>query len=99
VGYGNYEKNKFWKSLFSSESVAILSRFQNIEDRTYIIFGVVLYGCETRSPTFRKEDTDKLKVSEGEVFRTLPGPEKAHTARNLQCYKLLTRIVYTDIEG
>jgi hypothetical protein len=39
-----------------------------------IILSVVLYGCETRSPTMREER--RLKVSENRELRRIFGPKR-----------------------
>jgi hypothetical protein len=50
--------------------------FKNVKIRIYktIILPVVLYGCETWSPTLREER--RLKVFENRVLRRIFGPKR-----------------------
>ena len=61
---------------FSAKSSSLLSK--NIEIKihrtTCIILPVVLYGCETWSPTLREER--RLRVFENRVLRRIFGPKR-----------------------
>jgi hypothetical protein len=59
---------------------------KNVKIRIYrtIILLVVLYGCETLSPTLREEH--KLRVFEKRVLRRIFGPKRGEVMRG--CRKL-----------
>jgi hypothetical protein len=55
-------------------SARLLSRNVNIRIYRNIILPVVLYGCETWSPTLREEY--RLRVLENRVLRRIFGPKR-----------------------
>jgi len=55
-------------------SSSLLSKYENIKIYTNISFPLVLYGCETRSLTLRKER--RLRVFGNRVLRRIFGPNR-----------------------
>ena len=55
-------------------SSSLLSKTLNIKTYRTIILPLVLYGCETWSPTLREER--RLRVFENRVLRRVFGPKR-----------------------
>ena len=62
---------------FGAESFVFQFAIQKFEIYRTIILPVVLYGCETWSPTLREER--RLRVFENRVLRRIFGPKKDET--------------------
>jgi hypothetical protein len=62
--------------LFSPKSFVFLSNIKNIKIKIYttVLLPVVLYGCETWSPTLREEH--RLRVFENGMLRRIFGPKR-----------------------
>jgi hypothetical protein len=65
--------NAFYHSVQNLLSSRLLSKYVNVRSYKTIILPVVLYGCETWSPTLREEH--KLRVFENRVLRIF-GPKR-----------------------
>jgi hypothetical protein len=65
-------------------SSSVLSKYLKIKTYITIILPVVLYGCETWSPTLREER--RLRVFENRVLRRIFGPKRDKVTGNGENY-------------
>ena len=83
-------------------SSSLLSKNLNIKIYRTTILPVVLYGCETWSPTLREER--RLRVSENRVLRRIFGPKRDEVIRerrklhngelnDLYCSPIIVRVI------
>jgi hypothetical protein len=79
-------------SLLSSR---VLSKNVKVKIRKTIIVPVVLYGCETWSPTLREEH--RLRVFQNRVLRRIYGPKRDYvTVEWRKLYNEELHILYTS---